>query len=62
MIGLAAMKDPEIEEPGPDEVYQTGTVAIIHKVVHTDDGALQVIIQGLERFRVQEWTGRIHPI
>ncbi|MCP4168935.1 MAG: endopeptidase La [Chloroflexi bacterium] len=55
LIGLAAMKDPEIEEPGPNEIYSTGTVALIHKVIHTDDGALQVIVQGLERFQVDEW-------
>lgn len=55
LIGLAAMRDPEIEEPRPDEIYQTGTVALIHKVVHTEDDSLQVIVQGLERFRVEEW-------
>ncbi len=55
LIGLATMKDPEIEEPLPDQVYETGTVALIHKVVHTDDGGLQVIIQGLEKFRVGTW-------
>ena len=55
LVGLVAMKDPEIEEPGPDEIHNIGTIAVIHKVMHTDDGALQVIIQGLERFRVEEW-------
>ena len=55
IIGLVAMKDPEIEEPGPDEIHDIGTVAVIHKVMHTDDGALQVIVQGLERFQVDEW-------
>ncbi|MCO6452699.1 MAG: endopeptidase La [Caldilineales bacterium] len=55
LIGLAAMKDPDIEEPGPEEIFETGTVALIHRVVHTDDGALQVIVQGIERFRIQEW-------
>ncbi len=55
IIGLVAMRDPEIEEPGPDEIYEVGTVAVIHKVMRTDDGAMQVIVQGLERFRVDEW-------
>ncbi len=56
LIGLLAMKDAEIEEPAPDQIHQTGTIAMIHKVVHTDDGNLQVIVQGLERFRVAEWV------
>ncbi|HEY52986.1 MAG TPA: endopeptidase La [Caldilineae bacterium] len=55
LIGLVAMKDPEIEAPGPDQIHDVGTIAVIHKVMRTDDGAMQVIIQGLERFRVQEW-------
>ncbi len=55
-IGLVAMKDPSIEQPGPEEIYQTGVIALIHKVVRTDDGSLQVIAQGLERMRITEWT------
>ena len=55
LIGLVAMKDPDIEEPSPDQIHDIGTIAVIHKVMHTDDGAMQVIIQGLERFRVEEW-------
>ncbi len=55
ILGLVAMKDPQIEEPGPGEVHQTGVIAVIHKVVHTDDGSLQVIVQGLERIRIDEW-------
>ncbi len=56
IIGLVAMKDPGIEQPGPDEIYQTGVIALIHKVVRTDDGSLQVIVQGLERMKIVEWT------
>jgi len=55
IIGLVAMKDPEIEEPGPDEIYDTGVIALIHKVMRTDDGGLQVIVQGLDRMRIEEW-------
>ncbi|NOZ49266.1 MAG: endopeptidase La [Chloroflexi bacterium] len=55
VLGLVVMKDPEIEEPGADQIYDTGVIAVIHKVVHTDDGSLQVIIQGLDRIRIDEW-------
>ena len=56
IIGLVAMKDPSIETPGPDEIYATGVLALIHKVVRTDDGSLQVIVQGLERIKITQWT------
>ncbi len=56
LVGLVSMQDPSIEIPGPQEVFQTGTVAIIHRVMHGEDGTLTVFIQGLERFRVAGWT------
>ncbi|MGQ9566619.1 MAG: endopeptidase La [Anaerolineae bacterium] len=56
LIGLVAMKQPEIEEPMPDQIYAVGTVALIHRVTRVDEGNLQVIVQGIERFRVVEWT------
>jgi ATP-dependent Lon protease len=55
LIGLVAMQDPNIEEPGPGQVYEVGTVGFIHKVIKGSDENLQVIIQGIERFRIQEW-------
>ena len=56
MVGLVAMKDPSIEVPNSSQVFQVGTVAIIHRIMRADDGTLTVFIQGLERFRVAEWT------
>ncbi len=56
LIGLVAMKDPSIELPGPDEVYTTGTVAQILKVVKAPDDTLQVVVQGLERMKIDYWT------
>ena len=56
LVGLVTMKDPSVEIPGADEVFQVGTVAMIHRVMRGQDGTLTVFIQGLERFRVQQWT------
>ncbi len=56
MVGLVAMRDPEVEVPDVTQVHQVGTVAIVHRIMRGDDGTLTVFIQGLERFRVTEWT------
>lgn len=56
LIGLVAMTDPSVEVPDPSQVHSVGTAAIIHRVMRADDGTLTVFIQGLERFRVLEWT------
>ncbi len=55
LIGLVAMKDPEVQEPLPGQVYETGTVALIQRVARTPDNTLQVVVQGIERFRVESW-------
>lgn len=60
LIGLVAMKDPSIETPGPDEIYEVGTVALVQRVVKAADGSLQVVTQGLERFKVMDWS-QIEP-
>ena len=55
LIGLVSMKDPQIEEPVPGQIYETGTVARIERVMELPDKTLHVIVQGLERFRIDNW-------
>ena len=55
LVGLVATKDPSIEEPLPGQVHETGTVARIVRTMRGSDGTLQIVVQGLERFRVSAW-------
>ena len=55
LVGLAASRDKAIEEPGPGQVYDIGTMAKIMRVVRAQDGTMQVVVQGLERFRIVHW-------
>ncbi len=55
LIGLVAAKDPELENPGPDDLYTIGTVATIHRLFRTPDGMIRILIQGLARFRVVDF-------
>ncbi len=56
LIGLVAMRLPEIEEPLPGQVHEVGTIARIERVAKTAEGTLNVIVHGLERFKVDFWT------
>jgi ATP-dependent Lon protease len=56
LIGLVAMKDSSIEEPQPGQVYETGTLARIERVMQTPEQHLNVIVHCLERFKIQYWT------
>jgi ATP-dependent Lon protease len=59
LVGLVASKDAEIEEPTPDEVYTTGTVALIHRLIKSPDGTMRIIVQGIERLQIDEWTDEV---
>ena len=55
-LGIFAQRDPKTESPESSDVYQTGTVVKILKMVKVPGNKLNVIIQGLSRARVQNWT------
>jgi ATP-dependent Lon protease len=55
LIGLVPSRDGSIEEPEPHQVYEIGTVAMINRVSTGPSGGLNVVVQGLERFRVESW-------
>ena len=56
LIGLVGMPDNTVEEPGPGQTYDIGTMANIQNVSRAQDNTLQVVVQGIERFRVTEWV------
>ena len=55
LVGLLLSRDKEIEEPVPGQIHEVGTMARILRVVRGEDGTMQVVVQGLERFRVLHW-------
>ncbi len=55
MIALVTSKDEGEEEPGPDDIYQIGTAAQVHRVLKTPDGTMRLLVQGLERIRITEY-------
>ncbi|MHA7842554.1 MAG: endopeptidase La [Winogradskyella sp.] len=54
VIGVVAQKDESVENPSAQDIYKTGTVARILKVLKMPDGNTTVIIQGKKRFVVNE--------
>ena len=54
VIGVVAQKDEDVENPGVDDIYKTGVVARILRVLKMPDGNTTVIIQGKKRFKINE--------
>ena len=54
LIGVVSQIDKNIEDPYLNDIYKTGTVAKILKVLKMPDGNTTVIIQGKKRFKINE--------
>jgi ATP-dependent Lon protease len=56
IIGVVAQKSAAAEEPTIEDLYRTGTVARIVKMLVLPDGNTTIIIQGKNRFHVREFV------
>ncbi|NNG46307.1 MAG: endopeptidase La, partial [Deltaproteobacteria bacterium] len=54
-IFLATQKDPSLEEPKPEDLYRTGTVAMIMRMLKLPDGRLKILIQGVVKGRITDF-------
>ena len=54
IIGVVAQTNNKVEDPGKDDIYEIGTVARILKMIVLPDGNTTIIIQGKQKFKVQE--------
>jgi ATP-dependent Lon protease len=58
MILLAAQRDKDEEDPGQEDLFTMGTVAVIMRMLKLPDGRSRVLVQGVSRARVVEYTGK----
>jgi len=54
-IGILLQRNPQADEPTPDDLYRVGTQAEILRSITAPDGGHHVIVQGQRRFRVREF-------
>ncbi|MBI2467172.1 MAG: LON peptidase substrate-binding domain-containing protein, partial [Candidatus Rokubacteria bacterium] len=56
LVGVVTQRDAAQETPAPHDLHPLGTVAVIHKMLKQADGTIRLGVQGLERFRIVEFT------
>src|SRR5512136_245772 len=56
LIGIITQKNPDIEEPGQEDLYTVGCAATIMKMVKMVDGSQRIVVQGLCRFKLIDFT------
>src|SRR6187402_753688 len=54
-IFLVAQKNARTNDPGPDEIYEVGTVGTIVQLLRLADGTVKVLVEGRQRARAKRY-------
>ncbi len=55
-IGVVCQKNPAIDEPKLNELYNVGTIAKVVRILEMPDNKLTALLQGFSRFSLKELT------
>src|SRR5208283_4454184 len=58
IIALSAQKNPEDEQPAPEGLFKLGTAVRILKMLRYPDQSVRVLVQGLARIELGQFTQR----
>jgi ATP-dependent Lon protease len=52
MLVMVTSRDPELDEPGPDQLYDVGVVGVVARMMKVPDGSLRILVQGTQRVQL----------
>ena len=56
LMGVVAQLDPRVDSPGPADLYETGAIAFVHKVLKVPRDNLLLFCEGVSRIRTRGFT------
>jgi len=56
MLVMVASREPEVEAPGPDQVYDVGVAGTVARMLRAPDESLRILVQGAQRVRIDRWV------
>jgi ATP-dependent Lon protease len=57
-MAVVSQLDPHVDVPGPEDLYEVGTVCVIHKAIRVPRENLLLFCEGLARIRTKDFTSR----
>ncbi len=55
-LGLVLQRNPEVETPKPADLWLHGCAGRVRKMLKFPDGMVRILVEGLRRFRIQEFV------
>ncbi len=59
-ILLVAQKNAAVDDPQAEDVYQVGTVSTVLQLLKLPDGTVKVLVEGVQRAQVMEFSSGAH--
>jgi ATP-dependent Lon protease len=56
MLVMVASRDEELDEPGPDDLYDVGVVGVVARMMKVPDGSLRILVQGTSRVEIKDYV------
>src|ERR1035437_4661639 len=57
-VAVVSQLDPRVDAPRPEDLYEVGTVCVIHKAIPVPKENLLLFCEGIARLRTREYTAR----
>lgn len=57
-LGLVLQKNAQAENPTPEDLWEHGCLARIQKMVKGNEDSVRILIEGLERFKINRYTDK----
>jgi len=54
-IAMVATRTPDVEVPGPDDLYAVGVLGVVARMIRVPDGTIRILVQGGQRVRIKGW-------
>jgi ATP-dependent Lon protease len=56
MLAMVASRNPDAEDPRPDELYDVGVAGIVARMLKVPDGTIRILVHGTERVRLTDYV------
>ncbi|MBE9535610.1 MAG: endopeptidase La [Proteobacteria bacterium] len=61
IVALVAQRDSGTEDPTTEDLYGVATAAVIKQIVALPEGGIKVVVEGLSRVEIKEYTSKDAP-
>jgi ATP-dependent Lon protease len=58
MLAMVASREGNIENPGPEDLYEVGVAGVVARMLKVPDGTLRILVQGSQRVGIGEFIQR----